>query len=279
MPDSLPRFELHLDVDEENKTAIDLLAAKTDLSKQKLKQIMQKGAVWLTHGKHTQRLRRASKILAIGDQLHCYYDEAVLDKTPAEPSLIADEGEYSVWYKPYGMLSQGSRWGDHTTLYRYAEQHLTPQRPAFIVHRLDRAATGLMLLAHKKRIAAAFAEMFQRHTIYKRYRVIVYGQFPQTRQAIHTEIDGKPATSHVSLLEHCAATNRSLVEVNIESGRKHQIRVHLSGLGFPVVGDRLYGKQDDSEDLQLTAVYLGFLSPVNGENKEYQLPDELIPHL
>ncbi len=52
---------------------------------------------------------------------------------------------------PYGMLSQGSKWSDHCTIARFAQQHLTPERPVFIVHRLDRAATGLILIAHSKK--------------------------------------------------------------------------------------------------------------------------------
>lgn len=279
MTDKPRCFELHVDINDEGLSAIDVLADKTAFSKQKIKKVMQKGAVWLTHAKHTRRLRRASKTLAKGDQLHCYYDEAVLDKIPPEAKLIADEGEYSIWYKPYGMLSQGSKWGDHTTIYRYAEQHLQPQRAAFIVHRLDRAATGLMLLAHKKKMAAAFADMFKRHALDKCYRVVVHGKFPGTEQLINDKVDGKPAVSHVHLVSYREDKNYSLLEVKIETGRKHQIRKHLSGLGFPVVGDRLYGAENDAEDLQLTACYLAFISPLDNEKKEYRLPDDLLPNI
>ena len=64
----------------------------------------------------------------------------------------------SIWYKPYGIYCQGSKWGDHHTIHRMAEQQL--QRPCFIVHRLDRATTGLVIVAHKKKIAAALAALF-----------------------------------------------------------------------------------------------------------------------
>ncbi|MGD9388983.1 MAG: RNA pseudouridine synthase [Thioalkalispiraceae bacterium] len=279
MPEIAARFEVHIDIQQDDVSALELLAGQTTLSRQAIKQVMQKGAVWLTRGKHTQRLRRAKKHLAAGDRLHCYYDQAVLEQTTPDAQLIADEEEYSVWYKPYGMRSQGSKWGDHTTISRYAEQYLQPQRRAYIVHRLDRAASGLILLAHKKKIAAAFAEMFRQHVIDKHYRVVVHGKFPATSRRVESNIDGKQAVSHIALLDYCPQTDRSLLEVKIETGRKHQIRRHLSGLGFPVVGDRLYGQQADNEDLQLVACHLGFKSPVDGSRKDYQLAAELMPHL
>ncbi|MDH5361443.1 MAG: RNA pseudouridine synthase, partial [Gammaproteobacteria bacterium] len=94
--------EYHLEVESESM-AIDLLAGVCELSRAQLKQAMQKGAVWYTRGKHTQHLRRAKKLLQPGDSLHLYYDEKVLGETVDGAELIADEGDYSVWYKPYGM--------------------------------------------------------------------------------------------------------------------------------------------------------------------------------
>ena len=273
------QFQLHLDVKQENISAIDLLSYNTTFSKQFIKQIMQKGAVWLTREKQTQRLRRVKKMLHSGDTLHCYYNEKVFNEKTTPATLIKDEGDYSIWYKPYGMRSQGSKWGDHTTLYRYAECHLQPQRPAFIVHRLDRAASGLIILSHKKSTTRSFARMFENHQIDKRYHAIVHGHFPESTQLIDKAIDGKKANSYATLLKYCSKSNRSLLEVKIETGRKHQIRRHLSGYGYPIVGDRLYGDAEDSEDLQLTAYYLSFISPINGKNKIYQLPDELLLRL
>jgi len=79
-----------------------------------------------------RRLRRIKSKLKSGDQLTLNYDQSVLAGGCADAILVADEGSYSVWYKPAGMLCQGSRWGDHTTLYRWAEKHLEPERTAFI---------------------------------------------------------------------------------------------------------------------------------------------------
>jgi len=276
--------EFHLPITASEITAIDCLAQASGLSKQRLKQIMQKGCVWLEQHsargeekQFIQRLRRAKRVLKIGETLHFYYDEAVLQEKPAEATLVSDEGAYSIWHKPAGMRSQGSKWGDHCTLYRWSEQHLSPERPAFIVHRLDRAASGLMLLGHKKQVTAQLTRMFAKRQVEKRYQVKVEGDFSssfadgETTKSIRTNIDQKSACSHVKLLSYDKSSDESLVEVQIETGRKHQIRVHLASVGFPVVGDRLHGSGKNQKDLQLAAVELKFQCPVTGEAKSFAL--------
>lgn len=270
--------EYHIPVTENGAIAVDYLQQASGISKQKLKQIMQKGCVWLEQSANKQfiqRLRRAKKVLKAGDILHFYYDPAVLSSEPEAAELVSDRGDYSVWNKPSGMLSQGSKWGDHCTTYRWAEKHLVPERPAFIVHRLDRAASGLIILAHKKTTAAAFSKLFEHRQIEKHYQVLVEGDFTQALtngeavKTIRDEIDGKSACSHVALLSFDAETKRSLLDVNIETGRKHQIRKHLVGIGYPVVGDRLYGEGEHTIDLQLTAASLKFVCPVSGEKVNF----------
>lgn len=265
--------------------ALTQLAQQTPLSKQQLKTYAQKGAVWLkTSSKHKpERLRRLKKNLSPGMALDVYYNPQVLDTDPAAPTLIADRQSYSVWLKPRGMLSQGSKWGDHTALYRWVEMHYTPdneRRQAWIVHRLDRATAGLMLLAHSKKMAQTLSGYFEQGLIHKRYQANVWGAFPKQTQTLANPIDGKPAVSHISLIAYNAALNVSRVSVQIETGRKHQIRRHLAECGFPIIGDRLYGSetwdltltntiaanQDTAEqlrpDLQLTAFQLSFLCPL-----------------
>lgn len=265
--------EKHITITAASERAIERLAQETFLSKQQLKQAMHKGCVWLTRGQHTQALRRASKNVQADDVIHLYYNEQVLAQVPPPPSLLADEGDYSVWYKPYGLYSQGTKWGDHCTLTRYAEQHLQPQRPAFTVHRLDRAARGLILVAHSKTQAARLSQLFANRQVEKRYRVRVVGKWPAIEpQLLDTPIEGKLARSWVYMLAYQADKHQSLVEVKIETGRKHQIRRHLAGVGFPVVGDRLYGEPQQTEDLQLTACYLRFICPIAGVEKLFQWP-------
>ena len=270
---------IHLCIEDNGANAVDQLAEASDLSKQAIKKAMQKGALWLQRKGQPQRLRRAKKPLRAGDQLFLYYNAEVLAAEPQAPQLIADEGDYSVWYKPYGMLSQGSKWGDHCAIHRWVELHHQPQKPAFIVHRLDRAATGLILLAHKKSVAAQLVNLFERRWLKKSYRVKVQGDFAKLCLPLTVDrcLDGKKALSHFNCLQSNGLT--SLLDVDIESGRKHQIRRHLSGIGFPVVGDRLYGESNTEENLQLTACRLRFQCPVSGLQRDYQLPPHLLPCL
>ena len=261
------------------KKASALLSATSELSQTRIKQCMQAGSVWLTRDKHTARLRRASKPLKIGDELHLYFDERILAQPELAAQLLFDEGEYSLWFKPSGMLSQGSKWGDTNTVYRYSERHLQPQRPAFIVHRLDRAASGLMLIAHSKKMASTFSQMFEKRQITeKSYHARVKGDCMHWKKT-HTlddKVNGKPALSRVRCLSYDSEANQSLLEVQIETGRKHQIRKHLSGAWFAILGDRLYGHADEhSVDLQLRSTTLAFDCPISGEPKSFTLPDEL----
>ncbi len=267
-------IEAHVLIESPEDSAIDLLQRATGLSKQRIKQAMTKGAVWMTRGRNTRRLRRAKRVLRVGDEVHLYYDARILAETPPEPELIADVGGYSVWQKPHGLRSQGSKWGDHCTVVRWAERYLQPERSAFTVHRLDRAASGLILVAHSKNIAAALSALFRQRKVEKRYRALVAGDFSMHPNPARVErpIDEKEAISEISLLEVVDDGSRSLVDVRIETGRKHQVRRHLAELGHPIIGDRLYGSgEEDGVDLQLTAYLLAFQSPVSDERVEYRI--------
>jgi len=274
---AVDHIESHVLVESPEESPVDLLQRATGLSKQRIKLAMTQGAVWLTRGRNTQRLRRAKRALRVGDEVHLYYDAKILAEIPDEPMLIADVGAYSVWQKPYGLRSQGSKWGDHCTVVRWAERHLQPERPAFTVHRLDRAANGLILVAHSKSIAAALSTLFRNRQVEKRYRALVAGDFSDQPNPLRVEqaIDGKEAVSEFSLQEVSDDGVRSIVDVRIETGRKHQVRRHLADLGHPVIGDRMYGAgEKDGVDLQLTAYLLAFHCPVNDEQVEYRLATE-----
>ncbi len=266
------QFKKHIPITLPNQTALEHLSEHTRLSKQKIKQAMQNGAVWHESPHGISRIRRAKKTLATGDALHFYYDDTIQNIEPETAMLVADEGQYSIWNKPYGMYSQGTKWGDHCTVYRYAEKHLKPQRSAFPVHRLDRAASGLIILAHSKTMATAFSTLFKAHQIQKQYKATVEGDLKQITlpYLISTPIDGKPATSRI-IAVNSTGDNKTLITIEIETGRKHQIRKHLSTLGFPIIGDRLYGSAKHEENLQLQSCYLKFNCPLTNTVREYSL--------
>jgi tRNA pseudouridine32 synthase/23S rRNA pseudouridine746 synthase len=272
------RFEKRIEITQKDTVAVDIISEQTVLSKQAAKQAMLKGAVWLVKGKHRQRLRRAKKLLKLGEVLHVYYDKHILDRTVPEPTLVFDAGTYSVWNKPYGLLSQGSEWGDHCTIVRWAEQYFKPQREGFVVHRLDRDATGLILVAHTKQAASALSNLFQQRQIDKRYRITVSGDFSsvcdqQFKLTHHSDIDQREAVSHFTLLDYDSASDSSILDVDIETGRKHQIRRHSAELGFPIVGDKLYGEQNGEHTLQLNAYFLSFVCPTHKVKREFNLLD------
>ncbi len=278
------KFELHLDITTENCKVITELNQHCSLSNAQLKQAIQQGALWLTRGKNTQRLRRIKKPLIIADTLHFYYNEQVLSQQPNEAVLMADYTDYSIWYKAYGMLSQGSKWSDHCTVARWAQTHLTPERAVFTVHRLDRAATGLIIVAHSKKAARALSAMFEKHDLEKIYHIIVHGdhRLRQQPDSITSDVDGKNASSHFTHLDYNEKNNTSLVQAKIDSGRKHQIRIHAASIGMPVVGDRLHGEikengGNENINLQLCAVSLNFVCPLSGEQRKVILPEELKP--
>jgi tRNA pseudouridine32 synthase/23S rRNA pseudouridine746 synthase len=273
----MDQIEAHLTVESSDENSVDLLQAASGLSKQRIKLAMTQGAVWITRGSNTQRLRRVKRVLQVGDEIHLYYDAKILAEIPPQPTLVADLGAYSVWDKPCGLRSQGSKWGDHCTLVRWAERHLQPERSALTVHRLDRAANGLMLVAHSKSMAAALSALFKKRAVEKRYRALVSGDMSDQPSPLRIErpIDEKQAISHISLLHVSNDGSRSLVDVRVGTGRKHQIRRHLAELGHAIVGDRLYGTgTEDGVDLQLSAYLLGFHCPVKKERVQYRLPIE-----
>ena len=272
--------EFHIEIDSEATLAAPLLAEKTKLSLGQVKLAMKKGAVWLTDKNGTHRIRRAKKELSLGNSLHFYFNPDILDAEISPPELMSDEGSYSIWFKPRGVLSQGSKWGDHCTIYRWIETNDSKKRPAMIVHRLDRAACGLIVIAHSKQMAQNLSKLFQLRTVEKKYRAIACGKFSNDSDqiTINSNIDGRTACSKIKQITYCPEQNLSLLEIQIETGRKHQIRRHLSERGFPILGDRLYGG-GDTTDLQLAAVSLKFLCPITNLPKEYNLPHPLQPDI
>lgn len=254
--------------------AVDALAVETGLSRTRIKRAMTCGAVWINRAGKAQRLRRAKADLRVGDQVSLYYDEAILAAEPAPPDLIMDRAAYSVWHKPAGLLSSGTRWGDHCSINRLVERQL--DRPAFLVHRLDRFAWGVMVLAHTRAAAAHLSAQFQARTVEKTYKAVIHGHLDGPRR-IEAALDGREA---ITLIEPIDGNDlASLVEVRILTGRKHQIRRHLATVGLPILGDRQYGERPSGPDdqLMLASVRLAFDCPVSEARVTFDLPAAFHP--
>ncbi|MBZ2167831.1 RluA family pseudouridine synthase [Marinobacter sp. F4216] len=257
---------------ERPQTAVDALSEASDLPKQRIKDAMAKGACWWTQKGKRVRLRKAKREVKTGTRLELYYDDTVLARTPPPAQLIADFKRYSAWFKPHGMLSQGSQWGDHCSLLRWAEQEL--QRDCHLIHRLDADAAGLMLIAHDTKAAGALSQLFSGRQMTKRYEAQVIGKLDAENLRVKQPIDGKEAISVINTLSYSEPDHSTLVSVDIETGRKHQIRKHLAHLGHPIIGDRLYGKPA-SCSLQLTARFLEFDCPLTRRRMTLELPGDI----
>lgn len=270
-------------VTQPEQTALDLLADGTGLSKQRIKDAMNKGAVWWTLKGKTLRLRRATKVLYKGSRIQFFYDEQVLARKPETAQLIHDSLAYSIWYKPHGMLAQGSQWGDHCSILRWVEvnaKYLQGQqkRECFLVHRLDADAAGLMLIAHDSQTAAKLSSLFQGRDIKKFYQAWVVGdcKLPATGLTLDDELDGKTAITHLKKIR--STDTKTLLDIHIETGRKHQIRQHLALFGHPIIGDRIYGTKA-TQPLQLLAYRLEFMCPITQQDLIIILDKERQFHL
>ena len=270
----MKRFSLRITVEPgEDRTACALLAQQSGLAKARIKDAMAKGAVTLATGKGSnKRLRRATTLLKPGQVLELHYDQELLAITPPQARCLFDQGGYSVWEKPAGLLAQGTQYGDHCSLVRQAELHFHGQRPVLPVHRLDREAAGLMLLAHNREAAARLSQLLQEGKIDKGYRITVTGRPEPAEGCIDLPLDHKPALTRYRVTGYDAATHRTEVEVAITTGRLHQIRRHFAAIGHPVLGDPRYGTGNKNrEGLQLFAHHLAFRCPFSGRPHDFDL--------
>ncbi len=269
-------LELHLQVKQDCQ-ALKLLQQHSELSADSIKTCFENGAVWLQSSANPMRTRDSNHQLKAGQQIHLYCNESTLTPCPYQPELIQDFDSFSVWNKPSGMFSQGSKWGDHWTLYRWIEQQFWPQRKCFITHRLDRYTQGLMIVAHHEECNQRLHRQFEQRQVQKIYRARVKGRIGRESPFdIHSDVQGKAALTTVQVLAYNQQTQHSLVEARPQTGRKHQIRIHLASIGHAVLNDRQYGSQPHQGDLQLQATALQFTHPYSGQKLQINLPEKAL---
>lgn len=160
-----------------------------------------------------------------------------------------------------------------------------------IVHRLDKDTSGLMVVAKEDSAHRALSEMLKKHEIKRRYICLVKGNFKERVGTINLPIKreqgttrmritvmGKEAITHFKVLETIGPY--TLLQVELETGRTHQIRVHMAHIGHPLVGDTVYGKKDKNVELErqfLHSYEISFIHPIIGKKIRFvsELPTDL----
>ncbi len=255
----------HLNIKVKFQTRPTLLQALLELTKfdeTLLKSACEKGAVWIEDFKSKKkiRIRDWNLKLNLEDKLFFHFDPKVLSLPElVPPECLLEDKNYGVWFKDVGVVSQGTQFGDHTSLLRYLEK--IKKKEVYLVHRLDRETSGLMIFAYNSHAASKFSSLFQNHLIHKEYRAIVKGELPVGEsRVIDLNLDGKKAITKFTSLE--VHNNQTLLQLTIQTGRLHQIRRHLDQIGYPVMGDPKYGKNNKNKDgLKLLAYSLSFRDP------------------
>jgi RluA family pseudouridine synthase len=196
--------------------------------------------------------------------------------------IIYEDDSIIVVDKPAGLLTIATATERAKTAYAVLRAYLNnKKRPErlFIVHRLDREASGLLVFAKTIESKERLQSQFKDHSAGRKYVAVVQGRLREDAFSIRsclaenaayrvystTKKDiGKLAVTHVSVLKRNSKT--TLVEVRLETGRKHQIRVHLAEHGNPIVGDPTYGRRSSSiARLALHGMQLDFKHPVSGK--------------
>ena len=214
-----------------------------------------------------------------------------MDPVPADLELVFADSCLLVFNKPAGLLAVPGRGEDkQDCLSRRAQAHYPD---ALIVHRLDMATSGLMLMARGPAMQRSLGKLFETREVHKRYVAVVDGQldpaghppatdhsggwglidlpiaadWPRRPLRIIDQAAGKPSQTRWRVLAFDKAANSTRVALEPVTGRSHQLRVHLQALGHPILGDLLYAPaavQARAPRLLLHACALRFLHPVSG---------------
>ena len=211
---------------------------------------------------------------------------------PLPLKIIYEDEELIVVDKPTGLVTHPAPGHPRGTLVNGLLHHCRlaetgdPLRPG-IVHRLDRETSGVLVAVKREGAYRSLVEQFKRGEVEKRYLALVHGLIeedeglielplgrdPLRREEIRVGAEGKPAVTEFSVLERFRDEEKTLVEARPKTGRMHQIRVHLSYIGHPVVGDRRYGRRrDKAERMMLHAWELAIWHPRTGRRLTFTAP-------
>ncbi|MCC9691078.1 RluA family pseudouridine synthase [Streptococcus agalactiae] len=260
------------------------LADNSELSRSQANEEIKKGIV-LVNG----QVKKAKYTVQEGDRIT--FDipkEEVLDYQAENIPLdiIYQDDDVAVVNKPQGMVVHPSAGHSSGTLVNALMYHIKDLssingvvRPG-IVHRIDKDTSGLLMVAKNDRAHQVLAEELKDKKSLRKYLAIVHGNLPNDRGVIEAPIGrsdkdrkkqavtakGKPAITRFHVLERFG--DYTLVELSLETGRTHQIRVHMAYIGHPLAGDPVYGprKTLGGKGQFLHAQTLGFTHPSNGEN-------------
>jgi 23S rRNA pseudouridine1911/1915/1917 synthase len=211
-------------------------------------------------------------------------------------NILYEDQDLLVVDKPAGMTVHPAAGHHSHTLVNALLAHLPEleggdsERPG-IVHRLDKDTSGLILIARNPETHVKLAQQFKERSVAKVYQALVHGHLtplegiieasigrdPRDRKRMAVISRGREARTEYKVIRYTG--NYTLLEVRPRTGRTHQIRVHLAAIGFPILGDAVYGARSEYLERQfLHAFRLTFKLPSTGETREFTapLPDDLV---
>jgi 23S rRNA pseudouridine1911/1915/1917 synthase len=267
-----------------------LIGLHPTLSRRRARAAIEKGQVTVDG----TRIREAGHDVTEGAQVVWDPHRKALPRARSSLPILYEDEHVLIVDKPAGLLvvpSQPGRREEDTALARVRDYvaHLRPRAPfAERVHRLDRGTTGALAFALSAEARAGLIQIFRAHRIERRYLAIVEGEPDSDRGIVDAPIrdawisgrrgvaresePGRGARSRWRVRERLAGA--TLLEVDLETGRQHQIRVHLAHAGLPILGDEVYGipSRNSPRRPMLHAWLLAFAHPVTGERVAVKSP-------
>ena len=243
------------------------------LSRRKARAVIDLGGVFVDRA----RVKVAGRQVRAGQVIEVHVGGAIeRSEPPPAPAIVFADDHVIVADKPAGLVTAPTPESDRGDL---LDQLARRYGEIYLVHRLDLPTSGLLVFARTRDANKRLGDAFARHDVDREYRAVAVGEV--TPQTIDRPIQGKRAVTHVGVLEPLAGA--TLVSARLETGRSHQIRIHLAGLGHPVAGDHQHGGElarsfvPRGPRLALHAAVLGFTHPASGERVRFEraLPADL----